>query len=128
MSIICVITRIDDNIVIVTSIILFRTAEYIRCNKCDNQNSYNYQILLHRHHKRKCVRNVKRVASRTRMNSWEFNKKLVCWNIIDARTSSCAVEHDANLVEAKNAFVADCRCFFLLVELYKIFALQVKDR
>ena len=44
-------------------------------------------------------------------------------NIVDARTSPCAIEYDANavgfnLVETKDTLVADCRCFFLLVELY----------
>lgn len=43
------------------------TAEYIRCNQSDNQNSYYYQFLFHNRHKRKCDRNVKRVASRTRI-------------------------------------------------------------
>ena len=45
------------------------TAENIRCDKCDNPNRYNYHFLFHSRHKRKSVRNVKRVASRTRMNS-----------------------------------------------------------
>ena len=46
------------------------------------------------------------------------NEKSVCCYVVDARTSSCTIEHDANAVrlyfiETKDALVADARCLSL---------------
>lgn len=48
------------------------------------------------------------------------NEKSVCCYVVDARTSSCTIEHDANAVrlyfiETKDALVADGRCLLFLI-------------
>lgn len=48
------------------------------------------------------------------------NEKSVCCYVVDARTSPCAIEYDANavglnLVETKDALVPDGRCLLFLI-------------
>lgn len=50
------------------------------------------------------------------------NEKSVCCYVVDAWTSSCTIEHDANAVrlyfiETKDALVADGRCLLFLINL-----------
>lgn len=48
------------------------------------------------------------------------NEKSLCCYVVDARTSSCTIEHDTETVhlyfiEAKDALVADGRCLLFLI-------------